>query len=103
MTLQLIGGRDTFAAEAIPPTTGQVYCEWRSTAPAWATVASTYISLKPGRYRVESSNGFSLYYHSPWEAQVQRGADVLVQHETRPILLYAMPDKAGTFFITRLA
>lgn len=103
MALTLIGGRDTCALEAILPASGTGFCEWRGTPPPWVTMGATSLGLPPGRYRVESQSGFTFYLLNPWENQGVQGPDVLIQHATRSMQIYAGQDKAGTFFITRLA
>lgn len=103
MALELIGAASTTTAFTTTPIDAGQWVQWSESTVAWATAEGNSLILFPGRYRVESPSGVTLYLIDPWENQGALSADVLVEHKTRKIQIFISNDKAGTVFITRLA
>ena len=84
----------TFAATANPASD---WAAWKGASTPWCTNGNYRLILAPGRYRVESPNGFELNTNG-WAAQ---GKDTLVEHQDEA-KIYANNEETGIFYITRL-
>lgn len=74
------------------------WAEWKGASTPWCTNGNYRLILTPGRYRVESPNGFELNING-WATQ---GKDTLVEHQEEA-KIYAKNEETGIFYITRLA
>ncbi|MDK7049100.1 hypothetical protein QP324_11010 [Corynebacterium sp. UMB0012] len=84
------------AAFTATPSTGS-WARWEGQSTTWCANQNYRLVLAPGRYRVESPQGFELYTDA-WSTQ---GKDVLITSTIEP-MIYAKKDATGTIYITRL-
>ena len=80
------------------------WANWKGTTPPWASIESGFLTLTPGRYRVECPLRIVPYKMNPMESMTNVEKDGIVEAD-RAMSIYCpnRTDSIGTIFVTRLA